>query len=423
MEVRMQRFLKLAISVITALTLTFTATLLAEPGPIPGGIGHLDHVFVIVMENHAYSQIIGNPQAPFANAYARAANTADDYFAIAHPSLTNYLELVGGSNFGVLSDNSPDWHNLACKPNIAAPYSQNRDDNGGGDVCPIAGSGTDAATVAVDTTNEITKIYVPSLVNIDGTSIDAAPTVGKTIADQLVERHRTWKSYQESLPPGGADGVNYSDGFFIDPGDPADILTVLPQESQSLIKLYAAKHNPFVYFRSVQQGGLRNVVGFEGPGGLFDDLAAGTVPDFSLIAPNQCNDQHGRGNAGPACDFDPGPLGDGTYNDGSNNYLNPALIYLGDVTLRTIVNAIHNSKVWGQGQNAIVVVWDENDYSAVDNRVLAIVETNHGGRGVHSLRRYTHFSLLKTIQSGLGLSCLNHTCDADVPVMDDLFGH
>ena len=25
----------------------------------------LDHVFVIVMENHAYGQIVGNPNAPF----------------------------------------------------------------------------------------------------------------------------------------------------------------------------------------------------------------------------------------------------------------------------------------------------------------------------------------------------------------------
>jgi len=383
------------------------------------GGSRLDHVFVIVMENHAYGQIVGNPNAPFTNAYALASNTADHYFAVAHPSLTNYLELVGGSNFGILSDNSPDWHDGACKPDIVAPYSQNRDDAGSGNVCPIAGSGKDAATVAIDTTNEVTKPYVPSLVNIDGVSLASAQTIGKSIADQLVERGRAWKSYQESLPPTGADGVNASDGFFT---DKSNIKAVLPAESQTLIKLYAAKHNPFVYFRSVQEGGLNNVVGFEGPLGLFDDLSSGHVPDFSLIAPNQCNDQHGRGNAGPACDFDPGPLGDGTYNDGSTNFLNPALIYQGDVALRTIVNAIHGSKAWRQGRNAIVVVWDENDYSAVDNQVLVIVDTSYGDHGIHSTRRYTHFSLLKSIEAGLGLPCLNHACDANEPTMDDLFG-
>jgi phosphatidylinositol-3-phosphatase len=395
------------------------ATIAADQGGPPTGVPPLDHVFVIVMENHAYGQLIGNPDAPFTNAYARSANTADNYFAVAHPSLTNYLELVGGSNFGVLSDNSPDWHNSSCKPNIVKPYSQNRDDNGGGDVCPIAGIGRDAATVAVDTTNEVTPPYVPALTNIDGASLESAPTLGKSIADQLVERGRTWKSYQESLPAPGADRVNFSDGFFT---DRSDVIAVLPKEGQSVIRLYAAKHNPFVYFRSVQEGGLGNIVGFTGPRGLFDDLSSGRVPDFSLIAPNQCNDQHGRGNAGPACDFDPGPLGDGTYNDGSSNYLNPALIYQGDLTLRTVVQAIHSSKAWRQGRNAIVVVWDENDYSAVNNQVLVIVDTNYGERGVHSTRRYTHFSLLKSIEAGLGLACLNHACDADVPTMVDLFG-
>ena len=216
----------------------------------------------------------------------------------------------------------------------------------------------------------------------------------------------------------GADRVNFSDGFFT---DASDIGGVLPGETQGLIKLYAAKHNPFVYFRSVQAGrdpsnSLKNVVGFEGPRGLFDDLASGRVPAFSFISPNQCNDQHGRGNAGPACDFDPSTTG-------TQAGLNPALIYVGDAMLRTLVNAIRSSDTWREGRNAIVVVWDENDYSATPNvnRVLAIVDTNYGEHGVHSTRRYTHFSLLKTLEAAFGLPCLNHACDASVGVMDDLF--
>ena len=66
------------------------------------------------MENHGYGEIVGNPNAPFANWYMNNANSATNYFAIGHPSSTNYLELVGGSNFGVRSDNNPDWHNANC---------------------------------------------------------------------------------------------------------------------------------------------------------------------------------------------------------------------------------------------------------------------------------------------------------------------
>jgi hypothetical protein len=37
------------------------------------------------------------------------------------------------------------------------------------------------------------------------------------------------------------------------------------------------------------------------------------------------------------------------------------------------------------------------------------------------MQPYTHFSLLKSIEGGLGLPCLNHACDATVKVMSDLF--
>jgi phosphatidylinositol-3-phosphatase len=407
-----------------ATTLGLVFALLASPiwageGGVPEGVPDLGHVFVIMMENHAYGQIVGNPNAPFINQYAKSNNTADNYFAVAHPSLTNYLEVVGGSNFGVLTDNSPDWHNTNCITNLASgtvatdkPSSPN--------VCPIWGTGTDAKTVAIDTTNEISLPTVTAVTNIDGIqSIPAAKdTVGKTIADQLAGWGKSWKSYQESLPPSGADNVNNSDGFY---SNVNPFATALPSETQTLINLYAVKHNPFVYFRSVQEGqdpsnSLKNAVGFEGAHGLFDDLSSGLVPAFSFIAPNQCNDQHGRGNAGPACDFDPSTTG-------TQVGLNPGLIYLGDIAVRTLVKAIHASPAWKEGHNAIVVLWDENDYSVAPNtnQVLVIVETNYGVHGVKSGRRYTHFSLLKTLEAGLDLPCLNHACDSDVHVMSDLF--
>jgi len=71
-----------------------------------------------------------------------------------------------------------------------------------------------------------------------------------------------------------------------------------------------------------------------------------------------------------------------------------------------------------------VVVWDENDYSVAptNNRVLTIVDTNHGRHGVKSDKFYTHFSLTKSMEAAFGLPCLNHACDADVKVMSDLFG-
>lgn len=403
-----------------ALSLALLASpIFANEGAVPKGIPHLDHVFVIMMENHAYGQIVGNPNAPFANKYMAAANSATNYFAVAHPSLTNYLEVVGGSNFGVLTDNSPDWHDTTCTTNLASGFVST-DVPSSPNICPIWGTGKDAAMVAVDTTNETEPPTITAVNNIDGiiSYPSVSDTSGKTIADQLAEVSKSWKSYQESLPAAGPDRVTYSDGFFT---DSSNIPAAIPGEQQTLVDLYAAKHNPFVYFRSVQEGlnprnSFANVAGFEGAHGLFDDLASGHVPTYSFIAPNQCNDQHGRGNAGPACDYDPA-------TNGSQVGLNPALIYQGDLALRTIVEAIHKSPSWQDGNNAIVVLWDENDYSGVPNKnqVLLIVDTNYGEPGVSSANFYTHYSLLRSIEGGLNLPCLNHACDANVSVMTDLF--
>ena len=78
---------------------------------------------------------------------------------------------------------------------------------------------------------------------------------------------------------------------------------------------------------------------------------------------------------------------------------------------------------WKQGHNAIVVVWDENDYSTSPstNQVVAIVDTNYGLHGVSSSNFYTHFSLLRTLEGGFKLPCLNHACDAGTQTMADLF--
>ena len=98
-------------------------------------------------------------------------------------------------------------------------------------------------------------------------------------------------------------------------------------------------------------------------------------------------------------------------------------MYIGDLTLRNIVKEIHKSPVWRDGHNAIVVVWDEDDYSVspTTNKVLLIVDTNYGVHGVKDGNFYTHFSMLKTIEGAFRLPCLNHACDAQTKVMSNLF--
>ena len=411
--------MKKSIVALSLLCATLAGPALASEGPVPKGIPHLDHVFVIMMENHGYAQIMGGTNTPYINKLAQSANLGTNYFAVGHPSLTNYLEVVGGSNFGVRSDNAPDWHNTDCQNNLT---SGTPNLEGSGRVCPISGIGMDAETPAIDTSN-VTNAANP-MFDIDGTkSIAATDNIsGKTIAEQLVAAKKSWKSYQEDLPVDGADMVDYSDGAFSNKTDFSSFYPATSATQKDIVQLYAVKHNPFIYFTSVQDNTApdlndKNSVAFDGAHGLWADLASGHVPTFSFIAPNQCNDQHGRGNAGKLCAYDP-------TNGNTLADVNPALMQRGDVTVNKIVTAIKASPAWKHGRNAIVVLWDENDYAYAPetNRVPLIVTTNYSMGGVQSGKYYTHFSLLKSIEAGLNLPCLNHACDADVEVMSDLFG-
>jgi phosphatidylinositol-3-phosphatase len=67
-------------------------------------VSHTSHVMVIVMENAEYGEVIHNPAAPYVNALARRFGLAEQSYAIAHPSLPNYLALTSGSTHGIGSD-------------------------------------------------------------------------------------------------------------------------------------------------------------------------------------------------------------------------------------------------------------------------------------------------------------------------------
>jgi hypothetical protein len=57
-----------------------------------------------------------------------------------------------------------------------------------------------------------------------------------------------------------------------------------------------------------------------------------------------------------------------------------------------------------------------------NNRVpLIVVSNQEHEQGLQSSQFYTHFSLLKTLEAGFGLPCLNNACDANVNVISDLF--
>ena len=73
-------------------------------GP-PAATGRPDHVVVVVMENHAYGDVVGSGSAPWVNTLPAAVFT--NWHAVTHPSQPNYLALFSGSTQAVTDDSCP----------------------------------------------------------------------------------------------------------------------------------------------------------------------------------------------------------------------------------------------------------------------------------------------------------------------------
>jgi len=73
----------------------------------PQLVPRFDHIVVVVLENHAYSQLIGRDSAPYLNSLARAGAVLDQFYAIGHPSEPNYLAMFAGDTEGLSDDSCP----------------------------------------------------------------------------------------------------------------------------------------------------------------------------------------------------------------------------------------------------------------------------------------------------------------------------
>jgi hypothetical protein len=123
----------------------------ADGGADAGVTGHaIKTVFIILMENHNWSQIAGSASAPYLNqTVLPQASYARQYFNPPglHPSEPNYLWLEAGTNLDVLDDSPPAAHHFATDQHLVAlltkaglswkSYQEDID----GTTCPLSASG------------------------------------------------------------------------------------------------------------------------------------------------------------------------------------------------------------------------------------------------------------------------------------------
>ena len=154
---------------------------------------------------------------------------------------------------------------------------------------------------------------------------------------------------------------------------------------------YAVKHNPFLYYPSVT-GSAAYCGAHDVPFSSFvpDLRSASTLPAFSFVSPDLCNDMH-------SCP-----------------------IATGDAWLAQVVPQILGSPAFTTERSLLVVTFDEGDSS--DNVVACVFAGPAARRGAVSSAPYTHYSLLRTIENGLGLPPVSAN-DAAASPMTDLLAH
>jgi len=354
------------------------------------GASHLDHVFVIMLENHSAANVIDNKDAngvltaPYITQLAHKFGVATQYYGVTHPSLPNYVAAISGSNWFVNNDNPA-----------------NRFDH-------------------------------------------------LNLVDQLEAKHITWGAYMESMPandpradfwPDEANPLYVSkhnpfDLFEDIRSNPARLANIKPYTS--LTKDLNSGHAPSFVWISPNQchdlhGGLNNAVDPTG--------ADGTPCPFGTTSPTQ--DQKDLNLIASADRWVASAVNTITRSKAWTG--NSVIFLLTDENDFVFANKSIDSWETADGCCDSPVLPDGyaflGSHGTPDGNVLdcpdaatsctyggglvpAIVVARHGVRKYTSDKPYNHFSFLRTIEENWGLGYLGNAADSiQVKSMNEFLGH
>ena len=194
-----------------------------------------------------------------------------------------------------------------------------------------------------------------------GPAADSCQADVRTIADEITLSGRDWRIYAEGMPG-----------------------PCLAEDSGR----YAVKHNPFMYYPSVtddRESCANHVVPLSW---LDDDLkSARTLPDYVFITPDMCSSTH------------------------------DCPVRTGDDWLSRQVPKILASPAFTSKNSLLVVTYDEGRGSS--NQVATVFAGPAARKGYTSDTRFTHYSLLRTVEDAWGLDPLTDN-DRDAAGMAEL---
>jgi YVTN family beta-propeller protein len=175
----------------------------------------------------------------------------------------------------------------------------------------------------------------------------------RNISDLIDGAHKTWKAYLQSAAGPCDDTVH---GYYWD------------------------DDQPMMYFADVRDRPAYCASHVVPLASLATDLRkTSATPNFAWVSPDDCSDMEGCG------------------------------IRAGDDFLRAELSQIMRSPAWTRQRSLAIVTFDEDatDHQHPAQRVATIVLGSRGVRqGYVSRVRYTHYSLLRTVEGALGLGTL-----------------
>jgi hypothetical protein len=316
------------------------------------------HVFVVNLENKGYAETFGaGSKAPYLAQTLRArGQLLTHYYGTAHNSLPNYLAQISGQG----------------------PNPQTQAD------CRVYSRFVRTGTVAPGQAVGNGCVY---------------PRNVRTVADQLSDNGLRWRGYMEDMGRGCRHPRL----------DSRDDTQRAGTDDQ-----YAARHNPFVYFRSITSRPRYCAAHVVGLGRLADDLrSARRTRNLSYITPDLCSDAHDT----PCADGRPGGLASA------------------NAWLERWVPRILAAPAYRRN-GVLVITFDEAESRSPDgadaccgegpapNAPLPGIDGPGGGRvgavvlspyvvpGSTNHHPYNHYSLLRSVEDWFGLGALGYARQA-----------
>jgi acid phosphatase len=207
------------------------------------------------------------------------------------------------------------------------------------------------------------------LTNDDAQTPSSFPISVDNVVRELVAAGKTWKAYAESLPSVGYIGGDTTSGG----------------------GQYYVRHVPIAYLTDLQNNSTQrqNLVPFNQ---LAQDLSAGSLPNYSFITPNGCDDAHDCG------------------------------LSTADNWLKNNIDPLIKNSVF-QKDGLLIIIFDEssNDNTNGGGRVVCtLISPAFSKLGYQSTTLYQHESVLRLMLEGLGVTLLPSAASS-APAMWEFF--